>query len=92
MNSDLKAQAEELYRNLGTSFAEAVRIFTQQSLWEGGMPFQPTLKAWEDMTPQEINAKLLRSEANIEAGRICTQDELDRRMEGRFAHGTDSKV
>lgn len=40
----------------------------------------------------QLNTKLLRSEADIEAGRVCTQDELDRRMEGRFAHGTDSKV
>ena len=92
MNSDLKAQVEELYRNMGTSFAEAVRIFAQQSLREGGMPFRPTLKAWEDITAQEINAKLLQSEDDIAAGRVCTQDELDRRMKGRFAHGTDTAV
>ena len=92
MNSDLKTQVEELYRNLGTSFAEAVRIFAQQSLREGGMPFRPTLKAWEDMTAQEVNAKLLQSETDIAAGLVCTQDELDRRMKGRFAHGTDTKV
>ena len=92
MNSDLKTQVEELYRNLGTSFAEAVRIFAQQSLREGGMPFRPTLKAWEDMTAQEVNAKLLQSEADIAADLVCTQDELDRRMKGRFAHGTDTKV
>ena len=92
MNSDLKAQVEELYRSMGTSFAEAVRIFAQQSLREGGMPFRPTLKAWEDMTAQEINSKLLQSEADIAADRVCTQDELDRRMKGRFAHGTDTTV
>ena len=92
MNSDLKAQVEELYRSMGTSFAEAVRIFAQQSLREGGMPFRPTLKAWEDMTAQEINAKLLQSEDDIAAGRVYTQDELDRRMKGRFAHGTDTAV
>ena len=92
MNSDLKAQVEELYRSMGTSFAEAVRIFAQQSLREGGMPFRPTLKAWEDMTAQEINDKLLQSDADIASGRICTQDELDRRMKGRFTHGTDSTV
>ena len=46
MDSDLKSQVEALYRNLGTSFAEAVRIFAQQSLREGGMPFRPTLKTW----------------------------------------------
>ena len=92
MNSDLKAQVEELYRSMGTSFAEAVRIFAQQSLREGGMPFRPTLKAWEDMTAQEINAKLLQSEDDIAAGRVCTQDELDRRMKERFTHGTNAQV
>ena len=92
MNSDLKAEVEELYRNLGTSFAEAVRIFAQQSLREGVMPFRPTLKTWENMTAQEVDAKLLRSEADIAAGRVYSQDELDRRMKGRFAHGTDTAV
>lgn len=92
MNSDLKADVEELYRNLGTSFAEAVRIFAQQSLREGGMPFRPTLKAWEDMTAQEVDAKLLQSEDDIAAGRLHSQEELDRRMRGRFSHGTDKAV
>lgn len=90
MNSDLKTQVEELYHNMGTSFAEAVRVFAQQSLREGGMPFRPTLKAWEDMTAQEINAKLLQSEADISQGHLLNQEELDRRMKGRFAHGARS--
>ena len=47
---------------------------------------------WENMTAQEVNAKLLRSEADIAAGRVYSQDELDRRMKGRFAHGTDTAV
>ena len=41
------------------------------------------LKAWDDMTAQEINSKLLQSEADIAARRVYTQDELDRRMKGR---------
>ena len=45
MNGDLKAQVEELYRNMGTSFAEAVRIFAQQSLREGGMPLRSCSRA-----------------------------------------------
>ena len=42
------------------------------------------------MTAQEINSKLLQSEADIAAGRVCIQDELDRRMKGRdlAAHPT----
>lgn len=42
MDEDVKNQVEELYRNLGTSFAEAVRIFAAQSIREQGMPFTPS--------------------------------------------------
>ena len=34
MDSALKAEVEALYKSLGTSFAEAVRIFAQQSIWQ----------------------------------------------------------
>lgn len=88
MNSDLKMQVEELYRNLGTSFAEAVRIFAQQSLRDGGMPFRPTLKSWDELTTQEIDVKLSKSESDIAQGRVSTQAELDQRMKERFAHGS----
>ena len=92
IDSELKTEVEELYRGLGTSFAEAVRIFAQQSLREGGMPFRPTLKSWEDMTAQEIDAKLSQSEADITAGRIHTQAELDARMKERFRRGRAKAV
>ena len=39
MDSELKEQVEMLYKQLGTSFAEAVRIFARQSVAEGAMPF-----------------------------------------------------
>ena len=39
MDAALKTQAEELFRELGTSFAEAVRIFARQCIAEGAMPF-----------------------------------------------------
>lgn len=39
MDSELKEQVELLYKQLGTSFAEAVRIFARQSVEERGMPF-----------------------------------------------------
>ena len=39
MDADLKEKAESLYRGLGISFAEAVRIFAKQSILENGMPF-----------------------------------------------------
>ena len=85
INGELKTQVEELYKSLGTSFAEAVRIFAQQSIREGGLPFRPSLKTWEDMTSEEIDAKLSKSEEDIAAGRVYTQDEVDARMMGRFS-------
>ena len=39
MDADLKEQVEELYKKMGTSFAEAVRIFAKQSVHENAMPF-----------------------------------------------------
>ena len=39
MDSELKEQAEQLYKDMGTSLAEAVRIFARQSVLENGMPF-----------------------------------------------------
>ena len=39
MDADLKRDAENLYRRMGTSLAEAVRIFARQSVEENAMPF-----------------------------------------------------
>ncbi len=44
MDEDIKDQVELLYKNMGTSFAEAIRIFAVQSIREQGMPFTPTEK------------------------------------------------
>lgn len=92
MDSELKAQVEALYRSLGTSFAEAVRIFAQQSLRDGGMPFRPTLKTWDEMNAQEISAKLAKSEADIREGRVFSQEDVDVRMKERLAHGNTTAI
>ena len=39
MDSELKEQAEKLYEQMGTTFAEAIRIFAKQSVREKAMPF-----------------------------------------------------
>lgn len=87
MSGELKEQVENLYRSMGTSFAEAVRIFAQQSLRDGGMPFRPTLRSWDDLTTQEIDAKLRKSEEEISSGAYCSQAVLDARIQEKFSHG-----
>lgn len=40
IDSELKKDAEELYRRLGISIADAVRMFVVQSLEAQGLPFE----------------------------------------------------
>lgn len=86
MDGQMKNNVEELYRSLGTSFAEAVRIFAQQSLLVGGMPFRPALKNWEALSEEEIGRKLAASENDILTGHVLSQDETDQRMKAKFRH------
>ncbi|MCD7715343.1 MAG: hypothetical protein LUI39_02680 [Lachnospiraceae bacterium] len=39
MDADIKERAELLYKRMGTSLAEGVRMFTVQSLEVNGIPF-----------------------------------------------------
>lgn len=76
IDSAVKEQVEALYRSLGTS----VRMFAQQSLQEGGMPFRPSLRAWDAMSEAEISEKLSRSSEDIAAGRISAQCDMDAKV------------
>lgn len=87
MDKEIKSQVEALYRGMGTSFAEAVRIFAQQSLREGGMPFRPTLKTWDELSQQDIDKKLAASMDEAASGLVYTQAQLDEIMTERFHHG-----
>ena len=40
MDADLKAQADELFNDLGMNLTTAFNIFVRQSLREGGIPFE----------------------------------------------------
>lgn len=66
MDADLKEQAEALYKRLGTSFSEAVRMFARQSVQENAMPF--TLHIPEQRISQRIG---------IAEGKIVVPDDID---------------
>ena len=40
----LKAQAEAIFTALGLSTSDAIRMFLQQAVNTGGLPFQPTIR------------------------------------------------
>ena len=58
MDSDLKAQADVLFGELGMNLTTAFNIFVRQSLREGGIPFDIKL----DQPNKETMAAMLEAE------------------------------
>jgi DNA-damage-inducible protein J len=51
---ELKEEAEAVFAAIGLTTAEAIRIFMQQTVNSGGLPFQPTAKIPNPETLQAI--------------------------------------
>lgn len=84
MDRDLKEKVEKLYKNLGTSFAEAVRIFARQSVSIGAMPFRPYLVTTDDLTIQDIETYLDLSEKDIENGKVFSLNQIEDRLKDKY--------
>ena len=60
VSPELKKQAEAVFAALGLSTADAIRLFLQQTVNAGGLPFQPMIK--------RPNADTLDAMAELESG------------------------
>jgi DNA-damage-inducible protein J len=60
VNAELKQEAEAVFSAIGLTTAEAIRVFLQQSVNSGGLPFQPTAK--------KPNAETLAAMTELEDG------------------------
>lgn len=58
MDSDLKAQADALFSELGMNLSTAFNIFVRQSLRDGGIPFKIKM----DQPNKETMAAMLEAE------------------------------
>ena len=68
---ELKQEAEAIFEAIGLSMGDAIRLFLQQSVNIGGLPFQPMVK--------QPNAETLAALDELESGqgkRFATVDEL----------------
>ncbi|HJD56050.1 MAG TPA: type II toxin-antitoxin system RelB/DinJ family antitoxin [Rickettsia endosymbiont of Pyrocoelia pectoralis] len=67
VSEDVKTQAEEIFKQMGMTMSEAMRIFLNQCINSGGLPFKPhikipneeTLKAFEDIDNGEFETYTL---------------------------------
>ena len=59
IDEQLKAEADELFDDLGLSFTAAVNVFVRQAVREGGIPFEVTRvpKAERAQTPDSYVAE-----------------------------------
>ena len=51
MDSDLKAQADVLFGELGMNLTTAFNIFVRQSIREGGIPFEISIRQPKRLPP-----------------------------------------
>ena len=54
MNKQKKVRLEDLYGSLGMTLAEAVNIFFEKSLMEGGIPFDVRMPRYNKETEEAI--------------------------------------
>ena len=68
IDSQLKGEAEELYRQMGTTFSEAVRLFARQSVIRRKLPFEVSEEDSLQMESRAHTHELQRAIANGEDG------------------------
>ncbi|MCX4079838.1 type II toxin-antitoxin system RelB/DinJ family antitoxin [Rickettsia rhipicephali] len=60
VSADIKIEAEEIFKQMGMTMSEAIRMFLNQCINSGGLPFKPhikipnekTIKTFEDTDKQ----------------------------------------
>ena len=68
MNTELKAQAEALFSELGMNLSTAFNIFVRQSLREGGIPFAIKLEEPNKETiAAMLEAERIAKDPNVKA-------------------------
>ena len=73
MDSDLKAQADALFSELGMNLSTAFNIFVRQSLREGGIPFEIKM----EQPNKETIAAMLEAERIAKDPNVKGYTDLD---------------
>ena len=73
MDTELKAQADELFAELGMNLSTAFNVFVRQSLREGGIPFEIRT----DRPNKETIAAMLEAENIAKDPKVKGYTDLD---------------
>ena len=73
MDSDLKAQADALFSELGMNLTTALNILVRHSIWEGGIPFEISI----NQPNKETIAAMLEAERIAKDPSVKGYNDLD---------------
>jgi len=73
MNREIKENAEKLFDDFGMNLSTAFNVFARQSLRQGKIPFE----IYDPFYSEKNQARLNRSIANAEAGRVTVHELLE---------------
>lgn len=65
MDVELKSQADELFAELGMNISTAFNIFVRQSLREGGIPFNVTIKPNKETVAAMLEAERIAKDPTV---------------------------
>ena len=71
LDTNLKAQAKEIYKHYGLSLSEAVNIFLAQSVFNRGLPFEVKI-------PNDMTLEAMRDVETGENYEEVTLEDLDK--------------
>jgi DNA-damage-inducible protein J len=72
-DKEVKESAEKLFNDLGMNLTTAVNIFVRQALRQGKIPFE----IYDPFYSKKNQARLKRSIANAEAGRVTVHELIE---------------
>ncbi|MCD8337687.1 MAG: type II toxin-antitoxin system RelB/DinJ family antitoxin [Lachnospiraceae bacterium] len=81
VNPAVKQSAESILSKLGVSMSSAIDMYLNQIVLTGGIPFAvtlpktPTIVNADQMTAEEIHAKLQKGYDDIAAGKVQNAEE-----------------
>ena len=76
MNKQKKNSLEDLYGSLGMTLAEAVNIFFEKSLMEGGIPFDVRMPRYNKETEEAISEARDIMSGKVKAKAYSSAEEL----------------
>ena len=78
---EIKEKAESILASLGISASNGINMFYRQIILWNGLPFRPSipptsLKSLDEMTKEELDAKLARGLAQAKNGEVVEVNEF----------------